>query len=172
MPMNIDSTPGLFLVGFLLTAGALLPGCAPLTKADCDPAIEQDAITKMRCMQLYEQRSEELQLTLAEQRALHADLKKALEAAQKEAQQTTAELQQKQQDYTQLNKAVQALLSRVKSQAAQNERLQQSIRSIEAQLAAVNETQSSPSTLAKRAELDELQRRLVALQQQLGQAAP
>ncbi len=170
MVMNTTCARWLSLAGFLLVAA--LPGCAPLSKADCDPAIDQNAITKARCMHLYKQRSQELQLTLEEQRALNADLKKALEAVQREAQQTTAELQQKQQDYTKLNTAVTALLARVKSKSAQSAKLQQSIKSIEAQLAEVNNTQHSPSTLAKRTQLDELKRRLVELQGQVGQTGP
>ena len=152
----------------LLAAMAALCGCAPLTKADCDPAIDQNVITKTRCMHLYNERSQDLQLTLQEQQRANADLKQALEAVQAEAQKTTAELQQKQQDYTKINAAVNTVLANLKAKSSQNAKLQQSVKAVEAQLAAVNKTKDSPSTLEKRAELDELKRRLAELQAQVG----
>ena len=152
----------------LLAATAALSGCAPLTKADCDPAIDQNVITKTRCMHLYNERSQDLQLTLQEQQRANANLKQALEAVQAEAQKTTAELQQKQQDYTKLNAAVNAVLANLKAKSAKNAKLQQSVKAVEAQLAAVNKAKDSPSTLEKRAELNALKQRLAELQAQVG----
>lgn len=166
--MNITCTNCLSLAVVLLVATVALPGCAPLTKADCDPSIDQNVITKARCMHLYNERSQDLELTLEEQQKANADLKQALEAVQAEAQKTTAELQQKQQDYTKLNTAVNAMLANLKTKSAQNAKLQRSIKAVEAQLAAVNKAKDSQSALEKRTELDELQRRLTELQAEVG----
>lgn len=150
---------------------ALLSGCAPLSKSDCDPSVERDALTKSRCLWVgkqYDQRAQDLQLTLEEQKKINADLKASLQALQKQKDQISSELQKETQDYTALNNQVNAVLANLKAKSAQNAKLRQSIQSIEAQLAKVDQTKDSPSTLEKRAELDELKRRLTELQAQVG----
>lgn len=145
-------------------------GCTALTKADCDPSVEKDAITKTRCLGLYEERVQDLELTLQEQRELKPLLEATLAAVQKEKDQVRSKLKANQQEYAELNAAVNGLTSKLRTRAAKNTGLQKSIRDIEAQLAQVNQPQAPDAgTLAKQTQLDQLKQQVAELQKELGQ---
>lgn len=168
---NVNMTRPRYCSTVLLLVGLLTiqTGCRTLTKADCDPSIEKDVITKTRCLGLYEERVGELQLSLEEQKALNADLQTTLAAVQKEQNEIAVEVKNKQQEYAQLNAAVNSLMSKLKAKSAQNTGLKRSINEIEAKLAQVNQPQpDDASTLQKKQQLDELRQQLGALQKELG----
>ncbi|MGQ0697103.1 MAG: hypothetical protein ACT4PZ_02560 [Panacagrimonas sp.] len=154
-----------------ITLLVLQAGCAKLTKADCDPSKELGAITKTRCLTggVYDERVQELELSVEEQAAIKRDLEVTLAAVQKESGEVRTEVQNKKQEYAQLNAAVNSLLARLRTKAANNAGLQKSIREIEAKLAEVNQPQADAGTLQKQAQLDELKQQLAGLQKELGQ---
>ncbi|MCO7050044.1 MULTISPECIES: hypothetical protein [Morganellaceae] len=155
----------LSLVGMTL----LLSGCVT-NPADCDPTTgDVSIITKFNCNYsgTYDNRIEQKQAILANEKALNTEFRAVLAAIEKEKQQTNASLKSKQASQQALNQSINNLLNQIRQKTKGQNDIQKQINEIDRQMKA---TQNNPSksVMQKQLELDNLQNQVLSLQSDLG----
>ncbi|MCM2368389.1 MULTISPECIES: hypothetical protein [Proteus] len=155
----------LSLVGMTL----LLSGCVT-NPADCDPTTgDVSIITKFNCNYsgTYDNRIEQKQAILANEKALNTEFRAVLAAIEKEKQQTNASLKSKQASQQALNQSMNNLLNQIRQKTKGQNDIQKQINEIDRQMKA---TQNNPSksVMQKQLELDNLQNQVLSLQSDLG----
>ncbi len=155
----------LSLVGMTL----LLSGCVT-NPADCDPTTgDVSIITKFNCNYsgTYDNRIEQKQAILANEKALNTEFRAVLAAIEKEKQQTNASLKSKQASQQTLNQSMNNLLNQIRQKTKGQNDIQKQINEIDRQMKA---TQNNPSksVMQKQLELDNLQNQVLSLQSDLG----
>lgn len=155
----------LSLIGMTL----LLSGCVT-NPADCDPTTgDVSIITKFNCNYsgTYDNRIEQKQAILANEKALNTEFRAVLAAIEKEKQQTNASLKSKQASQQALNQSMNNLLNQIRQKTKGQNDIQKQINEIDRQMKA---TQNNPSksVMQKQLELDNLQNQVLSLQSDLG----
>ncbi|MBG2913901.1 hypothetical protein F9282_18885 [Proteus terrae subsp. cibarius] len=147
----------------------LLSGCVT-NPADCDPTTgDVSIITKFNCNYsgTYDNRIEQKQAILANEKALNTEFRAVLAAIEKEKQQTNASLKSKQASQQALNQSMNNLLNQIRQKTKGQNDIQKQINEIDRQMKA---TQNNPSksVMQKQLELDNLQNQVLSLQSDLG----
>ncbi|ATN01575.1 hypothetical protein I4899_03915 [Proteus cibarius] len=147
----------------------LLSGCVT-NPADCDPTTgDVSIITKFNCNYsgTYDNRIEQKQAILANEKALNTEFRAVLAAIEKEKQQTNASLKSKQASQQALNQSINNLLNQIRQKTKGQNDIQKQINEIDRQMKA---TQNNPSksVMQKQLELDNLQNQVLSLQSDLG----
>lgn len=155
----------LSLVGMTL----LLSGCVT-NPADCDPTTgDVSIITKFNCNYsgTYDNRIEQKQAILANEKALNTEFRAVLAAIEKEKQQSNASLKSQQASQQALNQSMNNLLNQIRQKTKGQNDIQKQINEIDRQMKA---TQNNPSksVMQKQLELDNLQNQVLSLQSDLG----
>ena len=155
----------LSLVGISL----LLSGCVT-NPADCDPTTgDVSIITKFNCNYsgTYDNRIEQKQAILANEKALNTEFKAVFAAIEKEKQQTNASLKSKQASQQELNQSMNNLLNKILQKTKGQNHIQKQINEIDKQMKAA-QNNPSKSVMEKQLELENLQNQVINLQSDLG----
>ncbi|WP_337236323.1 hypothetical protein [Proteus faecis] len=155
----------LSLVGISL----LLSGCVT-NPADCDPTTgDVSIITKFNCNYsgTYDNRIEQKQAILANEKALNTEFKAVFAAIEKEKQQTNASLKSKQASQQALNQSMNNLLNQIRQKTKGQIDIQKQINEIDKQMKAA-QNNPSKSVMEKQLELENLQNQVINLQSDLG----
>ena len=155
----------LSLVGISL----LLSGCVT-NPADCDPTTgDVSIITKFNCNYsgTYDNRIEQKQAILANEKALNTEFKAVFAAIEKEKQQTNASLKSKQASQQALNQSMNNLLNQIRQKTKGQNDIQKQINEIDKQMKSA-QNNTSKSVMEKQLELENLQNQVINLQSDLG----
>lgn len=155
----------------------LLAGCAS-TPQDCDPA-QRDAnvLRKAGCVYggHYQQRVQDKQAILLDEQKANQLFRDAFAALQQESQQVAQDIASQQASVTRMSASVNALLVEIKSRASGNQQIEQQIRTVESQLAGLQQDIESAKArgealpqLQQRQQMAELQLSVQDLQAALG----
>lgn len=153
----------------LLSTALLLNGCA-INPEDCDPR-NRDAsiITKAQCSTSgnYQSRLDQKQQILLDEQKTNQMFRDVYAAVEKEKSEVKTELRNQKTEYSALQKALNTLLTEIRSKAQGNQTVEKEIAELEQQLQTIT-TQNDPAVMQKQQQLDELRDKAMQLEQSLG----
>jgi chromosome segregation ATPase len=150
-----------------LSLPALAASCATAPK-DCDPS-QPDFFKNTGCLAAgsYEARQVQLQRDLAQEQQRNRAFREVLAALEAEKAAVKTRLSARQSEYGRLDAAWQELRSDLRQSSAESAALERQIASFDAQMARRKDGGSSADVDRKVRERDDLQRRLLLLQQEV-----
>jgi len=156
---------------YLLSVLGLLvvSGCT-VTAEQCDPRNADVGLgTKLGCSTrgVYAERVAQKERVLLDEQKANQLFRAVYASLQQEQREVGQQRSQQQQRYAELSRSLAALLSEIKSKAADNQQIQQQIEALERQIEDLKQ-QENPSVLQRRHELQQLQEQIAVLEADLG----